>query len=71
MSSSNDTLFETESGKFLTSIALKVSALESSIIKNKNPDELIEFYNKLYNTCIQFEDEINQIEKKILGNDDE
>jgi len=55
-------LFDTETGKFMANIALKVNTLEKKIFKKGNSEQIITFYNEIYNLCEVFENDINNIE---------
>jgi len=55
-------LFDTETGKFMASVALKVNLLEKKVLKQGSSEQVLDFYNSIYNICEEFVKDITSIE---------
>lgn len=55
-------VFDTESGKYIMSLALKVSHIEKRVLKKGNTKQLLDFYNRVHLMCENFKKEVSILE---------
>jgi hypothetical protein len=55
-------LFDTETGRFMADIVLRVNLLEKRILKQGSSKQVVDFYNSIYNICEDFEKDVVSIE---------
>lgn len=49
----------------MASVALKVNLLEKKVLKEGSSEQVLDFYNNIYNICKEFEKDITDIEMGI------
>ena len=55
-------LFDTESGRFMADVVLRVNLLEKRVLRKGSSAQVLDFYNSIYKICENFEKSIINIE---------
>ncbi|RLA78242.1 MAG: hypothetical protein DRG78_15585 [Epsilonproteobacteria bacterium] len=55
-------LFDTETGRFMADVVLRVNLLEKKVLKQGSSEQVLDFYNSIYNICEDFVKDITSIE---------